>query len=228
MAKYQILNNFYTSDVWQNFRMLIINQRGLRCEHCGERVAKAKDLTLHHSVVELTPENVHDVNISLNPDNVMVVHHVCHNQLHCRFGTKPSRSVNIVYGPPLAGKKTFVQQRMTRGDLVVDMDRLYQALTMLPVYDKPDNLLFVVRGIYNQLIDNIKTRYGKWHNAWVVGGYADKRSREKLADDLGAELVFCNVSQDECLRRLYLDEGRRFRRDEWEGYIQKWFDTYRE
>jgi len=107
------------------------------------------------------------------------------------------------------------------------MDQLYKAITLLPDYDKPDILLINIRDIYNTLLDNIKTRYGKWHSAWVVTGGADRYKREKLADDLGAELVFCDVSWDECLRRLEADEGRASRKDEWRGYIDKWFRTYK-
>ena len=176
MARYSILKSFYASEKWQSFRATIIAERGLRCEHCGEIVAKASDLTIHH-VHELTPENVSDMMISLNPDNVKVVHHDCHNQMHHRFGYQPGRSgrnVYIVFGAPMAGKARYVQDRVQRGDLVVDMDRLYRAMSMLPSYDKPDSLLSNVRGLHNLLIDNIKTRYGKWNNAWVIGGYADK------------------------------------------------------
>lgn len=225
MAKYAILQSFYASEAWQKFRLAIIAERGLRCEYCGELVTRAKELTLHH-IIELTPENVHDVMISLNPENVMVVHHDCHNQIHNRFGHQPGRSVYLVFGPPLSGKKSFVQERVRRGDLVVDMDALYHAVSMLPSYDKPDNLLSNVRAIHNLLIDNIKTRYGKWNNAWIIGGYADKYKRERLAEDLGAELIFCDVSQQECLRRLEADEARRYRQDEWRGYIEKWFEQF--
>ena len=53
-----------------------------------------------------------------------------------------------------------------------------------------------------------------------------KYKREKLANDLGAELIFCDVSKDECLRRLDTDEYRRYRRDEWSRYLDKWFEQY--
>lgn len=214
--------------IWQNFRMAIISERGLRCEHCGELVVRAGDLTLHH-IEELTPENVNDALISLNPINVLVVHHDCHNQIHHRFGYqfgKEGRNVYIVFGPPMAGKAAYVSERVQRGDLVVDMDRLYQAVSMLPYYDKPDSLLSNVRGLHSLLIDNVKTRYGKWSNAWIIGGYQDKYRREKMANDLGAGLVFCDVSKDECLRRLGVDVDRQCRKDEWGGYIEKWFDQY--
>jgi hypothetical protein len=225
MAKYAVLQSFYASEAWQRFRMVIIMQRGLRCEYCKELVAKASDLTLHH-LKELTPENFMDANISLNPDNVMVVHHDCHNKIHGRFGYVIEKGVYIVYGSPLSGKHSFVQQQMHRGDIIVDMDRLYSAISWLPYYDKPDNLLANVRGIHNLLIDNIKTRYGKWNNAWIIGGYANRFRREKLADDLDAELIFCDVSKEECLRRLEVDADRRYRKDEWRGYIEKWFEEY--
>ncbi len=226
MAKYKILQTFYASEKWQIFRMLIINQRGLRCEYCEQLVTKSSELTLHH-IKELTPENVHDVTISLNPDNIMVVHHECHNKIHNRFGYKPDSGVYIVYGPPLSGKIAYVRHHMSRGDIVVDMDRLYEAASMLPYYDKPDTLFSNVIGLHNLLIDNIKTRLGKWGSAWIVGGYADRHKRERLAADLGADLVYCNVSREECLRRLEADEDRRYRKDEWKKYIDKWFEQYR-
>ncbi len=225
MAKYSILKSFYASQEWVNFRLLIINERGLRCEYCGELVARAKELTLHH-IIELTPENVKDALIALNPENVLVVHHDCHNKIHKRFGYRPGKNVYIVFGAPLSGKHSYVREYMGRGDIVVDMDRLYEAVSMLPSYDMPDNLLGNVRGIYNLLVDNIKTRYGKWNNAWVITGGADKYKREKLAEDLGAELIFCDISIEECLRRLEMDEDRRYRQDEWIGYVEKWFEEY--
>lgn len=225
MANYSILQTFYASEAWQTFRMVIIAQRGLRCEHCGQRVAKSQDLTLHH-ITPLTPENVRDAAIALNPANVLVVHHTCHNEIHQRFGHEPEKGVWIVYGPPLSGKTTYVRERKGPNDIVADIDALFVALTMRPAYDKPDALLPNVMSVQRLLLDNIKTRYGKWHSAWVIGGYADKYKRERLADELGAELVFCDVSKDECLRRLEADEARRFRQAEWRGYIERWFEEY--
>lgn len=225
MAKHAIIKSFYASDEWVNLRLLLINERGNKCEKCGKVIARSIDIIAHHKI-ELTPENVRDYSISLNPELIILVCFECHNQLHNRFGYKPSKEVFIVYGPPMSGKTTYVKHNMQRGDLVVDMDRLYQAVSLLPSYDKPDNLLANVMGVHNILLDNIKTRYGKWYNAWVIGGYADRYKRESLANNLGAQLVFCDVSLEECLRRLSLDEARRYRQDEWRGYIHRWFEQH--
>lgn len=225
MAKYAIIKTFLASDLWNKFRLNLIAERGNKCQKCGVAVVPSFKLHGHH-IIELTPENVRDYSISLNPDNVLLICRDCHDKEHGRFGYAPIKEVYIVYGPPMSGKSSYVQEYMGRGDLVVDIDRLYHAVSMLPEYDKPDNLLSNVRAIHNLLVDNIKTRYGKWANAWIVGGYADKHKREKLAEDLGAELVFCDVAKEECLRRLEADEARRYRKDEWQGYITRWFADY--
>lgn len=225
MAKHEIIKSFYASEKWVNLRLLLINQRGNKCEHCKKVIAKSKDLIGHH-LTELTPENVHDRTISLNPEKIEIICFDCHNKEHKRFGYQSEREVYLVYGPPMSGKLSFVRENLKRGDIVVDMDRLYSAVSMLPYYDKPDNLFSNVIGIHNQLVDNIKTRLGKWNNAWIVGGYADKYKRNRIADDLGAELIFCDVSKEECMRRLEVNEDRQYRKDEWQGYIEKWFEGY--
>lgn len=232
------IKRLYNSREWIAFRMLTITERAKRdggptCEYCKKRVAHSRELTVHH-IIELTPDNVEDTNISLNPDNVMVIHgHPCHDMIHRRFGfgyTKKvyGHNVYLVYGPPMSGKNTFVRDNMEYGDVVVDMDKLYSAITLLPDYDKPDRLFPIVRGAYNLLIDNIMTRYGKWENAFIIGGYPNKYRREKMIADLGAEPVFCEISKEECLRRLELDNDRRGRQEEWAQYIEKWFETYME
>jgi hypothetical protein len=227
MAKHAILKSFYASDEWITLRLQIINERGNKCERCKGIIPKSKDIIGHHKV-ELTPENVRDYSISLNPELIELVCFDCHNKEHNRFGYQTEKKAYLVYGPPMSGKTTFVKHQMKRGDLIVDMDRLYECVSMLPSYDKPNQLFSNVIGIHNQLIDNIMTRFGKWNNAWIIGGYADKYKREKVANDTGAELIFCDVSKEECLRRLELDEDRKYRKDEWQGYIEKWFESYTE
>ncbi len=222
MVRYSVVKSFLASPAWQNLRMVVLAQRGAKCERCG-RVTS--ELELHH-VIELTPENVADATVALNPANILVLCHDCHDAAHNRFGRPGERAVWLVYGPPLSGKTTFVRQSMRRGDLVVDVDRLFVAVSMLPDYDKPDALLGNVMRIHELLLDQVKTRYGKWGSAWVVGGFADRYRREKTADELGAQLVFCEAPKELCLARLEADEGRRLRQDEWRQYIDEWFEVY--
>lgn len=229
MAKYPVLDTFYKSKAWIDFRSYYIAERirqdkGSRCDYCGEWIDKSDDVTLHH-IEELTPDNYMDHSISLNPENIKQVHSGCHNKIHKHAGYKP-RKVYIVYGPPMSGKSSYVKQRAWPGDIIVDMDSIFEAISGLPRYDKPNTLLNNVFAIHTLLLDNIKTRYGRWDNAWIIGGYAEQYKRNKLAKDLGAELIYMGSSREECIGRLKRDEHRRKRETEWTGYIDKWFSTY--
>ena len=231
MAKYVVLDRFYSGRPWVNFRAAYITHRiiednGSICDYCGESIDRSDDVTLHH-MEELTPDNYQDTTISLNQDNIKQVHAACHNKIHKHAGSR-NRRVFIVYGPPMSGKNHIVKRRSWPGDIIVDMDNLFEAVSGLPRYEKPYTLLQNVLGLQNLLIDQIKTRYGRWDNAWIIGGYAEKYKREKLAHDLGAEVIYTDVSRETCIQRLYEDQERKSRAEEWEGYINKWFDKHTE
>lgn len=226
MAKIAELETFYASRAWREFRLTIVAERGLICEHCGKLIAKQRDAHVHHKI-HLTEDNYKDASIALNPENVMLVHKDCHDQIHERFGYAPKgKKVFIVYGMPLSGKSTYVEERKGRLDIVLDMDSLYQAITWLPPYEKPDSLFRLVRSVYNHLLDTVKTRTGRWRTAWIIGGFPDKYQREKLADELGAELVYMECTREEAVSRLTLCENRRHRVEEYTGYIDKWIERY--
>lgn len=221
---------FYKSKEWINFRRIIILERGANCEECGRVITDSKHIQVHH-IEELNPNNINDTSITLNPSNVKVLCQECHNKEHGRWckGSikKKPKGIYIVYGPPGAGKTSYVLDNMERGDIVVDMDRLYEAVTLLPRYDKPNNLKYNVLAIRNGIIDNIKTRYGNFNSAWIIGGYADKYQREQLSRDIGAKTIFVNASKEECLNRIKdSNDYRQEHYEEWKGYIDKWFNEY--
>lgn len=49
------------------------------CKICGEPNCD----TVHH-IIELTPMNINDANITLNPDNLVTVCKQCHDEIHSR------------------------------------------------------------------------------------------------------------------------------------------------
>lgn len=224
------LHSFYCSKEWQEFRQMIIQDRskdGVICEECKQFIFSATDIHIHHTPIELTEQNYKDKTISLNPDNVKMIHKACHDKAHGRFckgAKKKERGIYLVAGAPMSGKSSYVRQNMTTGDLVIDMDKLYQAISYQEQYNKPDNLKYNVFAVKNLLLDNIKTRYGDFKSAWIVGGYPNKVEREQLAQRLGAEIILLEVSKEECIRRLdnCLDY-RQSHKKEWINYIEEWF-----
>ncbi len=178
-----------------------------------------KYLIGHHKT-ELTEDNTNDPNISLNPDNVEIICHDCHNKEHRRFGNK--QNVYIVWGSPLSGKTTLSRQLMQYGDIALDMDSLWQAVTLQPEYTKPDNVRFNIFALRDNLLDQIKTRYGQWYDAYIIGGYPDKYERERISKELGAELIYCESTKNECLKRLESSD----KPDRWREYILDWWERF--
>lgn len=226
------LNTFYKSSEWKSLLQLLklerVNEEGkLICEHCGKEMIKAYDIIGHHKI-ELNSNNVNDVNISLNPENIALIHFKCHNEIHERFGFEKQK-VYIVYGSPLSGKTTWVKNNSSADDLVVDIDNIYNMLNLnSSKYIKSNRIKTNVFLVRDFLIEQIKTRTGKWRNAYIIGGYPLQMERMRLCETLGAECIYIEATKEECINRLYTDPNRELVIKEWEKYIDDWWSKYQE
>ena len=222
------LTTFYQSDLWKKFRDNIIAERltddGMTIDEVtGKPILKRYDIILHHKE-HLTEDNVNDYNVSLNPDNVQIVSHRTHNLIH---GNNYSgrREVYLIYGAPLSGKSTYLDNVRQPGDLIVDVDRIRQCVSGEAthiIHPKLNALVFEIR---NMLLDAVKVRKGKWIRAYIIGGYPLATERRRLCLEAGAQEIFVEASKEECLQRLKEDPDNR---DEkmWAGYIEDWFEKY--
>lgn len=224
-----MLGNFYQSKDWIKLmaviRMERVNAEGeIICEHCGKPIVHKYDCIGHH-IIELNESNVNDADIALNPQNIMLVHHRCHNKIHNKLGYS-NRQVFLVYGSPLSGKSTFVRDNMIEGDFVLDMDNIWQCVSGCDRYVKPNRLRACVFSMRDHMLDMVRMRQGKWLNAWVIGGYPLSSERERLIKSLGAREVFIDTPKAECLERLKnISDGRCD--IEWEKYILEWWEKFR-
>ena len=64
----------YNSAKWKKIRNYILTRDFYMCKICGEPNCD----TVHH-ITELTPININDANITLNPDNLITVCNQCHD-----------------------------------------------------------------------------------------------------------------------------------------------------
>ena len=213
---------FYCRKPWRDLSYRLKVERGGKCAQCDFVAITKEDwaLLIGHHTVELTEDNVDDPAISLNPALIEISCLDCHNREHRRFGHR--KQVYIVWGSPLSGKTSAVREMMRCGDIVLDMDALWQAVTLQPVYVKPDNVRFNIFALRDNLLDQIKTRHGQWYDAYVIGGYPDQYERERLAQKLGAELIYCESTMEDCLARRR-ESGRP---EMWDSYIRDWWVTY--
>lgn len=229
MAYYSTLHAFYKSKEWLDFKTMLILERtaddGLvYCEHCGKPMVSRGDIIPHHFRTFLTIDNVNDANISLNPDNIQLVHFKCHNEIHDRFGAW-TRHIYLVYGCPLSGKSSFVQERAGFHDLIIDMDKIYACISNNPMFIKSGRIADNAFSVRDCLLQDIKMRRGKWVNAFIVGGYPLKAERERLCTEYGAEEIFIECDMETALSRLDgVQDGRD--KTEWKKYIDTWFSRH--
>lgn len=199
------------------------------CAKCGG-VFDISELRPHHKV-ELTLDNIDDVNVTLNPDNIEVLCHDCHNAAHKRFGyAVGAKRVYLVYGSPCAGKTTYVNNVATRNDLIVDLDKIHRAICICGLYDKPDATKRVAFNVRDYLLDEVRTATPrrKWQDAYIIGTYPDRIDRDIFVQDYGAELVHIDTSKEECIKRAYQDIERSSIRDAVIGWINAYWERYRE
>ena len=199
------------------------------CARCGG-VFDISGLRPHH-IIELTLENIDDVNITLNPDNIEVLCHECHNATHNRFGNAIGvKRVYLVYGSPCAGKSTYVNAVATRNDLIVDLDKIHGALCVCGLYDKPNAQKRIAFNIRDYLLDEIRTATPrrKWQDAYIIGTYPSKIDRDNFVQDYGAQLVHIATPKEECIKRAYQDITRSGIRDAVIGWINDYWERYNE
>ena len=199
------------------------------CAKCGG-VFDISELRPHHKV-ELTLDNIDDVNVTLNPDNIEVLCHDCHNAAHKRFGyAVGAKHVYLVYCSPCAGKTTYVNSVATRNDLIVDLDKIHRAICICGLYDKPDATKRVAFNVRDYLLDEVRTATPrrKWQDAYIIGTYPDRIDRDMFVQDYGAELVHIDTSKEECIKRAYQDIERSSIRDAVIGWINAYWERYRE
>lgn len=192
------LASFYRSNEWRTFRRTFIAERLARDgeiidEYTGKPILQDYDIVLHHKIY-LTEGNVNDWNISLNPENIMIVSHISHNRIHEKFAN-PFKRAYLVFGAPSSGKSTYLNSIAEKDDLIVDIDRIFECIN-----NYRSNKVFAnVMKIYNDLLDTVETRNGQWKNAYIV--IANCRNVERLYNRLGCELIFIDTPKEECLKR---------------------------
>lgn len=212
------LQNFYRSKEWENLRNQVklerINNSGdIVCEYCHKPILKPYDIIAHHKIY-LTESNVNDYSISLNPGNLALVHFRCHNLIHEK-GFK-SKKVYIVYGAPCSGKSYYVDSVAGPDDLIIDIDKIYEALNI----SRSSKLLNTVMSVYRHLIDIVKTRNGQWTNAYIVRTFPYAMERQRLADTLDAELIFIDTDKQTCLDRS------KNKSQDYYKFVEDWFEKY--
>ena len=78
-------HRFYHSKAWENVRAFVMARSLGLCERCLARGVLKPANVVHHKV-PLTPDNVADPDISLNPERLVALCDECHTEVHKELG----------------------------------------------------------------------------------------------------------------------------------------------
>lgn len=67
---------FYRSKAWKQVRLYCLMRDRYLCQRCGRPAEEV------HHITHLTPQNITDVRVSLNPDNLVSLCKDCHFAAH--------------------------------------------------------------------------------------------------------------------------------------------------
>lgn len=91
---------FYHSRAWRDVRSVVMDRAHGLCERCME-AGEVKPADVVHHAVPLTPENVGDPGVSLNPEKLVALCHDCHTEVHQQLGVGAMNGVKRE--PPRVG-----------------------------------------------------------------------------------------------------------------------------
>lgn len=184
---------------WRKARDRYIKRNPL-CERCDSRGYTEPAELVHHIVP------LEDGGARLDPDNLKSLCYACHSIIHEQMD-KSDKQVHLVCGPPASGKSSFVKKNMRPGDLVLDVDLLWQALSRQPPYKKPRELLDPVLRTRDFLLDYI-AETPDLGRVWVVAGAPEAEAREKLKQKLGAETTLLLCDEETSRQRIRASDTR--------------------
>lgn len=89
----EFAKSFYNSSEWQAVRGYVLFRDKYLCVKCGNPAEEV------HHIIHLSPNNINDVSVTLNPDNLICLCRDCHFAEHAKDkvrGTKRAHNIPFV------------------------------------------------------------------------------------------------------------------------------------
>lgn len=127
----------------------------------------------------------------------------------------------LIYGAPCSGKTTWANERAGENDLILDLDSIKSALCKKQAHEDNHPFLGMALDIRDLVISWLIKHKRDDGRAFVIGGFPKRAQRMRLAIDLSATLIYCDTSEEECLKR-----AESCRPAGYDKVVRQWFEDY--
>lgn len=133
------------------------------------------------------------------------------------------KRVIVVNGAPGSGKSHYVSQHARTGDIVLDLDKVNEAISPDDgMYQNAAPVLSVSLEMRKAFLKAIKERKGDWNTAYIISATPSISDIKKLGHDLGAEVITMNVPLSTCIDNIEAD-GRRADKEDHISRATSWY-----
>lgn len=139
-------------------------------------------------------------------------------------GMATSSRITLVCGPPGAGKAEYVRRLRKTGDLIVDTDSLFSALSGQPRYDQPANLVPFVAEARDIILARLERDPSV--TAWLIGAGATRGARRRVSLPLSARVIVLATPPAACEHRILADRNRSHLYATLKPQILRWWQDY--
>lgn len=196
-------HKFYRSALWTN------TTKGFRTRNPNCRLCFNNGLDVFaHEVDHIIPLKK-AWHLRLDPHNLQSLCRSCHAKKRSMEAKMYSEEKNagkctIVSGPPASGKSTFVKNNYRPGDLVLDLDIIYSAISLQPLHNRPNEkaLIRYALAARQAIIETAVLDGGNRPNFWFIVGAPDPIERKRLQELFNAEVIVFAIPKEICYRRL--------------------------
>lgn len=155
-------NSFYTSSAWRRRRLEILERDGWRCQIQGPKCLGEANEVDHKAPISMGGSK-------LDPSNLRAACRPCNLGRIDRTRREQWRNhhthIHLVWGPPAAGKTTWVQEHAAPGDLIVDYDLIAESLGA-EGHDTPNH--DATLRARNAIIESLRRGELDTRTAWIV------------------------------------------------------------
>lgn len=132
----------------------------------------------------------------------------CHNSKSGKEAHEKYTKIYVVHGAPCSGKTTKVKQAVRSGDLVIDIDKIFEALSFQDLYKKDKTLVGMVLDVRDFILFKLREP-NKIKRCWLITTANNQSKIDALTKGLNVVEQFHVIADKSTCEKYLQQDGTR-------------------